>query len=214
LRFFDIDFQQQEDGDDDAPCDYPAGAARYPRARPGRVMERCPPPRPALRHGLAACCGIFFGISVLAFASFDLHVLLALGSFGSTSILLFAFPDNQFSQPRSIVGGHVISTAAGLLVLALCGKTWWALALAVSLAAALMMLTRTVHPPAGSNPIIVFLGLPGWDFLLFPTLFGALALVAAGWLYHRSCRRAYPLYWIGGQAIAPALRSAPGEPAA
>ena len=75
-------------------------------------MQRCPPPRPSLRHGLMACAGIFFGISVLAFASFDLHVLLALGSFGSTSLLLFAFPDNQFSQPRSIIGGHVISSAS------------------------------------------------------------------------------------------------------
>lgn len=166
-------------------------------------MQRCPPPRPSLRHGLMACAGIFFGISVLAFASFDLHVLLALGSFGSTSILLFAFPDNQFSQPRSIVGGHVISTATGLLALALLGKNWWALALAVSVAACLMMLTRTVHPPAGSNPIIVFLSLPGWDFLLFPTLFGAIALVAAGWLYHRSCRRGYPQYWVGAEPDAP-----------
>ena len=46
-------------------------------------------------------------------------------------------------------------------------------------AIALMMLTRTVHPPAGSNPVIVFLLQPGWDFLLYPTLSGALLLVLA-----------------------------------
>jgi len=156
------------------------------------------PPRPSLRTGCTVCLGIFLGIAVLAFCSFNLHVLLALGSFGSTSILLFAFPENQFSQPRSIVGGHVISTAVGLAVLLLLGKSWWTLAAAVAAAAALMMLSRTVHPPAGSNPIIVFLATPGWDFLLFPTLFGALTLVATGWAYHRFCARGYPLYWIGG----------------
>jgi CBS-domain-containing membrane protein len=43
-----------------------------------------------------------------------------------------------------------------------------------------MMVTRTMHPPAGSNPIIVFLTAPGWGLTLFPTLFGAMALVAAG----------------------------------
>ena len=50
--------------------------------------------------------------------------------------------------------------------------------MAVGTAIALMMLTRTVHPPAGSNPVIVFLGQPGWGFLLFPTLIGALVVVA------------------------------------
>jgi CBS-domain-containing membrane protein len=168
-------------------------------------MDRRPPPRPSLRAGLTACLGIFFGISVLAFFSFNLHLLLALGSFGSTSVLLFAFPESHFSQPRSIIGGHFISTAVGLAALLVFGKTWWALGLAVAAAAALMMLTRTVHPPAGSNPIIVFLGLPGWDFLLFPTLFGAIALVASGWLYHRACKREYPLYWLGAVPGANAL---------
>ena len=162
-------------------------------------MHRRPPSRPSLRTGFTACLGIFFGISVLAFSSFDLHVLLALGSFGSTSVLLFAFPENHFSQPRSIIGGHFISTAMGLIALLVFGKTWWALGLAVAAAAAVMMLTRTVHPPAGSNPIIVFLGLPGWDFLLFPTLFGAIALVASGWIYHRACKQEYPQYWMGAK---------------
>lgn len=155
------------------------------------------PPRPALSAALAACFGIFAGISLLAFCTFDLQVLLALGSFGSTSVLLFVFPDNHFSQPRSIVVGHVVSSLVGLACLALFGKTWWALGLAVAGAAALMMLTRSLHPPAGSNPVIVFLTAPAWDFALFPTLSGALALVAAGWCYHRLRRHPYPLYWIG-----------------
>lgn len=167
-------------------------------------MSHCPPPRQSLRTGAIACLGIFAGISVLAYGSFDLGVLLALGSFGSTSVLLFLFPENHFSQPRSILGGHFISTAAGLLAMLVFGKTWWALGLAVAGATAVMMVTRTVHPPAGSNPIIVFLALPGWDFLLFPTLFGAIALVASGWAYHRSCQRNYPLYWLGGGAGATA----------
>jgi len=165
-------------------------------------MKRNLPPRPALGKAITICLGIFLGISVLAFSSFDLHVLLALGSFGSTSILLFAFPENPFSQPRSIVGGHFVSSAVGLLALLMLGKTWWALGAAVALAAALMMLTRTVHPPAGSNPIIVFLAAPGWDFLLFPTLFGAIALVVTGWSFHRLCGYSYPNYWIGSDTSA------------
>jgi hypothetical protein len=33
--------------------------------------------------------------------------------------------------------------------------------------------TRTVHPPAASNPVIVFLAHSGWGFLLFPVVMGA-----------------------------------------
>ncbi len=151
-----------------------------------------------MRAGALACGGVFVAISLLAWCSFDLGVLLALGSFGSTSVILFAFRDSHFAQPRSIIGGHVISSTIGLLVLALLGRHWFALGLAVALSAAAMMLARAVHPPAGSNPIIVFLALPGWDFLLFPTLFGALAMVGIGVAYHRACGFAYPHYWVGG----------------
>lgn len=68
--------------------------------------------------------------------------------------------------------------------------------MAVGTAIALMMLTRTVHPPAGSNPVIVFLGQPGWGFLLFPTLIGALVVVAVALVYNNTTRtERYPKYW-------------------
>lgn len=155
------------------------------------------PARMSFKAGLLACMGIFCGIGALAYSSFQLDVLLALGSFGSTSILVFCFPENHFSQPRSVVCGHVISTAVGLAALSLLGPAWWAVALAVALAAAAMMVTNTVHPPAGSNPLIVFLGMAHWDFLVFPTLIGALVLVVVAVVYHRACRRPYPMYWLG-----------------
>jgi CBS-domain-containing membrane protein len=166
-------------------------------------MEPSAPARHSVRAGAIACAGIGGAIGALAYGSFELGVLLVLGSFGSSAVLLFAYADSPFAQPRSIIGGHVISSAVGLLVLALAGRHWWALGLAVALAAALMMAARSVHPPAGSNPIIVFLAMPDWHFLLFPTLAGALALVAIGVLYHRACALTYPRYWLGAAAPAP-----------
>lgn len=32
-----------------------------------------------------------------------------------------------------------------------------------------VMATRTAHPPAGMDPVIVFLTKPAWGFLLYPT---------------------------------------------
>jgi CBS-domain-containing membrane protein len=152
-------------------------------------------PRFTLRQGAIACAGVALVIGVLAVSSFNLGVLLALGSFGSTAVMMFTFPELHFSQPRSVVGGHFICSAVGLAALALFGHTGWALALAAGVACALMMLTRCMHPPAGSNPVIVFLVAPKLSFLFFPTLFGALTMVAVAVAYHRACRREYPLYW-------------------
>ena len=175
----------------------PGASARLPDATPpaakGRYRDDAP--RFTLRTGAIACMGVALVIGVLAFSSFNLGLLLALGSFGSTAVMVFTFPELHFSQPRSVVGGHFICTAMGLAALALFGPTWWALALAAGVSCALMMLTRCMHPPAGSNPIIVFFAAPKLGFLLFPTLFGALAMVGVAVLYHRACKRVYPLYW-------------------
>ena len=109
---------------------------------------------------------------------------------------MFGFPDVPFSQPRNVLAGHLLSSLVGLTFLTLCGPQWWAAALAVGTAIAVMMGTRTVHPPAGSNPVIVFLMKPDWHFLLYPTCAGALLLVAVALVYNNATRAAkYPKYW-------------------
>ena len=154
------------------------------------------PPQPALKVVALAWLGGFFAIAAVAALTDFLSVALVLGSFGASCVLVFGYPDVPFSQPRNVVAGHVISSLVGLVFLAVFGPHWWAVALAVGTAIALMMLTRTVHPPAGSNPVIVFLTQPAWGFLLFPTLVGALVLVAVALVYNNATRDAkYPKYW-------------------
>ncbi|MCJ1902493.1 HPP family protein [Paracoccus versutus] len=56
-----------------------------------------------------------------------------------------------------------------------------------------MQLTRTVHPPAGGDPLVVILAGAGWSFLILPVLAGTVLLVAAAIAYHRLISlRAYP----------------------
>ncbi|RDE23055.1 HPP family protein [Motiliproteus coralliicola] len=154
------------------------------------------PPRAAPRQILMAGLGGFVMMLVLAGLAENLGLALVLGSFGASCVLVFGFPDAPFSQPRNIVAGHFLSSLIGLACLTLFGPQVWSLGLAVGLAIALMMLTRTVHPPAGSNPVIVFLMLPGWEFLLLPTLLGALLIVAVALVYNNLCRGlSYPKYW-------------------
>ncbi len=112
-----------------------------------------------------------------------------LGSFGATCVLLFGFSDGPFSKPKSVIGGHLLSSAVGLVFLHTLGFSWWALAAAAAAAAMLMMATDTVHPPAGSNPIIVFLALSDWSFIVLPTLLGACSLVLISQVYRSAVRR-------------------------
>jgi CBS-domain-containing membrane protein len=154
------------------------------------------PPRPSTRSVALAWLGGCLAIAAVAWMTEFLSVSLVLGSFGASCVLVFGFPDLPFSQPRNVIAGHAISSLVGLACLALLGPHWWAAALAVGTAIAAMMLTRTVHPPAGSNPVIVFLAQPTWSFLLFPTLAGAVALTIVALVYNNIARDArYPKYW-------------------
>ena len=150
--------------------------------------------RPLVRHGpgkrisplqiLAAWLGAFLGIGLLVIAVDRLPALqlLVIGSFGASAVLLYGAPRAPFSQPRNLVGGHLISAAVGVAcfrylpdVLALQE------AAAVATAIALMMLTRTIHPPGGATALIAVVGSDavrglGWGYL-FPVMIGALMLL-------------------------------------
>jgi CBS-domain-containing membrane protein len=59
-----------------------------------------------------------------------------------------------------------------------------------------MVALGVVHPPAGSNPIIIFLGQSNWGFLIFPTLTGVVVIVLVALVYNNLTRKtSYPIYW-------------------
>jgi CBS-domain-containing membrane protein len=154
------------------------------------------PPRPTFKAAALASVGGILAIATVAAMGDMLSIALVLGSFGASCVLVFGYPDVPFSQPRNVIAGHVLSSAIGLAVLSVFGAHGWAMAMAVGLAIAVMMLTRTVHPPAGSNPVIVFLAQPAWSFLWYPTLAGALLLVLVAMVYNNVTRTThYPKYW-------------------
>ena len=154
-----------------------------------------PPPVPLKKIGLA-CLGSFLIITVLALLSDATSTPLILGSFGATCVLVFGYPDAPFSQPRNVVIGHITTTFIGLLFLTFFGPNLWSLALAVAIAIGIMILFRVVHPPAGSNPVIIFLAQPSWSFLLFPVTLGVVLIVIFALIYLNLTRaESYPKYW-------------------
>lgn len=167
--------------------------AYFTKMRGGAAL----PVRANSKHIALSWLGGCLAIGVVAYIASVAHASLMLGSFGATCVLVFGFPESPFSQPRNIIAGHVLSSLVGLLFLTVMGAHWWSVALAAGSAIALMQLTRTVHPPAGSNPVIVMLTAPSWSFLLTPTLLGAMLLVAVAVMFNNLPKgRAYPTYWL------------------
>jgi len=120
-----------------------------------------------------------------------------LASLGGSCVILFAIPDNVMAQPRSFVGGHLVGTIVGLMFSHAFGGGIVSMACAVGVAIALMMVTHTIHSPAGADPLIVMAAHPGWSFVAAPLGLGLGILFVGAMLYHRLIlRRVYPVHWL------------------
>ena len=114
---------------------------------------------------------------------------LLMAPFGATCVLLFSLPKSPLSQPINVIAGHAVSASIGLVLNYFLPTDWWSqigfLAMAVGLAITAMAALRVTHPPAGADPVVVFLTSPGWDYLFFPVLFGSIVLVVTAWVFHK-----------------------------
>jgi len=116
--------------------------------------------------------------------------------FATSIVLVMGSPEVEAAQPRALIGGHIIATTIGLLVLSVFGPEPWAAALAVGLAIAAMHLTRTFHPPAGIDPLLVVVNHMSWTFLLMPVTVGAALLAMFAFVWHLLVRRySWPTRW-------------------
>lgn len=145
---------------------------------------------------LFASLGGFIAIALIAFLANYSGYPLIMGSFGASCVLIFGYPDSPFSQPKNVIAGHLFSTFIGLAFLHFVGPQWWSMALALSVALGVMIATDTVHPPAGSNPIIIFLANADWSFVFLPSTLGSITLVIIAFIFiNFSSKKLYPKSW-------------------
>ncbi|MFD7326443.1 HPP family protein [Streptomyces sp. NPDC059875] len=124
-----------------------------------------------------------------------LHQPLLIPPLAASMALVAGAPDLPLSQPRSVVGGQLLSALTGFAVLLVAGPGLWGAALAGGLALGVMMAARTPHSPAAATAVIVTLqNPPFWSFLALLALASAL-LVAVGLAGARATGRTYPAYW-------------------
>ncbi len=165
------------------------------------------PPHLPLREILWSWAGAFLGISAVALINYRLmagsDLLLVIGSFGASAVLIYGAIDSPLAQPRNLMGGHFLSAIVGVACNQLFGwEPWLAAAVAVASAIALMQLTRTLHPPGGATALIAVIGGPkiqslGYLYVLVPATTGAAVMLLVALLVNNACSsRSYPRYWL------------------
>jgi CBS-domain-containing membrane protein len=116
--------------------------------------------------------------------------------FATSIVLVLGSPEAEPAQPRALVGGHLLSAAAGLAIAAATGPSPWAGAIAVGVAMALMHMTRTFHPPAGIDPLIIVNEQLTWTYFFIPVAAGSVLLACFAFLWHNAeSKRAWPKQW-------------------
>lgn len=107
-------------------------------------------------------------------------VALLMAPFGATAVLVFGVPDSPLAQPKNVILGHLITAFIGVVFTQYVGVTPITLAIATGLGVTAMLLSKTTHPPAGANPILIMLSGQSWGFLITPVLLGAMIIVLVG----------------------------------
>lgn len=177
---------------------------RRMRGTPGASVH----PKPSPLTVLTAFLGCFVGIYVIALPEVvDLPIstkFFLIGSFGASAALLFGAPRAPLAQPRSLIFGQLIAAVCGVTAFKLVGgDVGLAAGLAVGSATAIMLLTGSLHPPAGATALIAVLGPAkvhalGYEYVLSPVLIGVMTLLVAALLINNLSpdeNRHYPLSW-------------------
>lgn len=147
--------------------------------------------------------GAFIGIGLIGYI--QSHFLTAIenvfivGSFGASSVLIYGAIQSPLSQPRNLIGGHLISAIIGVTLYKLFPDTVWLSApLAVSLSIVGMQLTKTLHPPGGATALIAIIGSEkvktlGYFYVLSPVLSGTVILLVVALVFNNmTSHRKYP----------------------
>lgn len=125
--------------------------------------------------------------------------MFLIGSFGASSVLIYGIINSPFSQPRNLIGGHVISAIIGVTIhMLIPGELWLSCAASVSLSIVLMQITKTLHPPGGATALIANLGSEkiqdlGYFYVLSPVLTGVTILLVVALIFNNlTPHRSYP----------------------
>jgi CBS-domain-containing membrane protein len=151
--------------------------------------------------------GAFTGIAAVAFLHYTIlaetDLVMIIGSFGASAVLVYGAIKSPLAQPRNLIGGHMLSAVIGVTAYKLLsGHMWLASSVAVATAIAAMHATKTLHPPGGATSLIAVIGSGkihslGYLYVIMPAGLGALIMLVVALLVNNiPKKRSYPEFWI------------------
>ena len=151
--------------------------------------------------------GAFIGIAAVAYANFNLiedtDLVMVIGSFGASAVLIYGAIGSPLAQPRNLIGGHIISAIIGVTFYKVFpSQLWLASSLAVATAIAVMHATKTLHPPGGATALIAVIGSSkvhslGYLYAVVPAGLGAVIMLVVALLVNNIPKnRRYPDFWV------------------
>ncbi|KAG0254542.1 hypothetical protein BG011_005664 [Mortierella polycephala] len=173
-------------------------------------------PKPPSRIAVlvSSFVGSFTGIAILALLTYnvqffiDKDVPVLAGSFGASAVLIYGAIEAPLSQPRNVIGGHIMASLIGVSLYKLFNLLsdemfhrlhWLLCSLAVALSLMCMQLTHTVHPPASASALIAVSGGQsiydlGYLYVLCPIALGVALMMIVAMLVNNVVRK-YPVHW-------------------
>jgi CBS-domain-containing membrane protein len=164
------------------------------------------PPRVSPAEIFWSWLGAFLGIAAVAYINYGFldktDLVMVIGSFGASAVLIYGAIKSPLAQPRNLMGGHLISALIGVTAFKILDPNLWlAAALAVATSIAVMHATKTLHPPGGATALIAVISGPkvhnlGYLYALVPVGVGALIMLAVALLVNNLApQRRYPEFW-------------------
>ena len=165
------------------------------------------PPLVSLSEIVWSWIGAFLGIAAVAYISYNrleqTDLVMIIGSFGASAVLIYGAIKSPLAQPRNLLGGHVLSAIVGVACYQLLGSHMWlASAVAVATAIALMHATKTLHPPGGATALIAVIGSSkihalGYLYAIMPAGLGAIVMLTVALVVNNIPKsRRYPEFWL------------------
>ena len=121
--------------------------------------------------------------------SLDSSNIWLIPPFGASLVLVMAVQDSPLAQPRNVFFGHIFSALSGVIMFYFLGGSPLSISLGMALAILIMMITKTVHPPAGANPVIAILGAKTFEFVIIPVAIGASFIIIFAYIYNKIWKR-------------------------
>lgn len=165
------------------------------------------PPLASFSYIIWSWIGAFCGIGAVSYINFNIiektDLVMVIGSFGASAVLIYGAISSPLAQPRNLVGGHLVSALVGVTCYKLFPSyLWFASAVAVATAIAFMHATKTVHPPGGATALIAVIGSTkvhnlGYLYVIIPSGLGAVVMLVVALLVNNIPEgRRYPEFWI------------------